>query len=243
MTRRKEKKSESLDIRLPYEQKREFMEATRQRGETASLALRRYIAAYIEEARLAEQPNTVQEITMTLAKHRFKTLATAAGAALGVFSITALPSAADSKVFDALDKNSDGVITEGEIVPGHDADIIAMLDTDNSGGVSRAELEAADGRVEINQTEDKIGADGETITKKTVKILDFSDEAGSDLHGELKVESNKRVIIKRIDAGEELTEADLDALIEEALSDAGLEEENVEIIVKKHIRKDQDGQE
>lgn len=180
---------------------------------------------------------------MTLAKHRFKTLATAAGAALGVFSITALPSAADSKVFDALDKNSDGVITEGEIAPGHDADIIATLDTDNSGGVSRAELEAADGRVEINQTEDEIGADGETITKKTVKILEFSDEAGSDLHGEFKVESNKKVVIKRIDAGDELSEADLDALIEEALSDAGLEEENVEIIVKKHIRKDHDGQE
>jgi len=243
MTRRKEKKSESLDIRLPYEQKREFMEATRHNGETASLALRRYIAAYIEDARLAEQPNTVQEITMTLAKHRFKTLATAAGAALGVFSITALPSAADSKVFDALDKNSDGVITEGEIAPGHDADIIAKLDTDNSGGVSRAELEAAGSRIEINQTEDEIGADGETITKKTVKILEFSDEAGSDLHGELKVESSKKVIIKRIDAGDELSEADLDALIEEALSDAGLERDNVEIIVKKHIRKQEDVQE
>ena len=96
MKRRKQKKSESLDIRLPFEQKREFMEATRLRGETASSALRRFIATYIEEARLAEQPHPVQEITMTLARHRFKTIATAAGAALGVFSVTALPSAADS---------------------------------------------------------------------------------------------------------------------------------------------------
>ena len=83
MKRRKQKKSESLDIRLPFEQKRDFMEATRLRGETASSALRRFISTYIEEARLAEQPNPVQEITMTLARHRFKTIATAAGAALG----------------------------------------------------------------------------------------------------------------------------------------------------------------
>ena len=99
MKRRKEKKSESLDIRLPFEQKREFMEATRLRGETASSALRRFITTYIEEARLAEQPHPVQEITMTLARHRFKTIATAAGAALGVFSVAALPSAADSAAF------------------------------------------------------------------------------------------------------------------------------------------------
>ena len=100
---RREKKSESLDIRLPYQQKQEFMAATRQQGETASKALRRFIADYIEDARLAEQANPVQEISMTLARHRLKTLATAAGAALGVFSITALPSAADPNAFDALD--------------------------------------------------------------------------------------------------------------------------------------------
>ncbi|MEM7327231.1 MAG: hypothetical protein AAF437_00750 [Pseudomonadota bacterium] len=236
MARRKEKKSESLDIRLPYEQKREFMEATRSRGETASQALRRYIAAYIEDARLAEQPNTVQEISMTLARHRFKTIATAAGAALGVFSVAALPSAADSEVFDALDKNSDGVITEGEIAPGHDADIIAKLDTDLSGGVSRDELAAAGNRVEIIRTEDEFGAGGETITKKTLKIVDFSNEAGGDIHSEMKIESNKKVVVKRINSGDELSEADLDALIEEALSEAGMDNEEVEIIIKKDLR-------
>lgn len=39
MKRRKEKKSESLDIRLPFEQKREFMDATRKRGESAAKPL------------------------------------------------------------------------------------------------------------------------------------------------------------------------------------------------------------
>lgn len=240
--KRREKKSESLDIRLPYQQKQDFMAATKQRGETASQALRHFITAYIEEARLEEHPNKVQEITMTLARHRLKSIATAAGAAIGVFSITALPSAADSTAFEALDKNKDGVITEGEIAPGYDADIIAKLDTDGSGGVSQEELEAAGNRIEIIQTEDNMGEDGETITKKTVKVLKFSDDADGEIHGEVKIESNKKVIVKRIDSGEELSEADLDALIEEALSDAGINDENVEIIVKKHVLK-KDGDE
>ena len=246
MKRRKEKKSESLDIRLPYEQKREFMDATRKRGETASSALRRFIATYIEEARLAEQPNPVQEITMTLARHRFKSIATAAGAALGVFSIAALPSAADSTAFDALDKNKDGLITEGEIAPGHDADIIAKLDTDGSGGVSREELEAAGNRVELIQTVDEAGENGETITKKTVKVLEFNNEAGGDIHGEIKIESDRRVIVKRIDSGEELSEADLEALLAEALGEASLDEDgdvNVEVIVKKVVEETGDAAE
>ena len=237
--KRREKKSESLDIRLPYQQKQDFMAATKQRDETASQALRRFISTYIEEARLEEQPNKVQEITMTLARHRFKSIATAAGAALGVFSVSALPSAADSTPFDALDKNNDGLITEGEIAPGYDADIIAKLDTDGSGGVSREELEAAGNRIEIIQTDDETGEDGETVTKKVVKILTFNDEAGGEIHGEVKVESHKKVIVKRIDSGDELTEADLDILIEEALGEAGIDED-IDIKIKKIILKDDD---
>ncbi len=232
MKRRKEKKSESLDIRLPFEQKREFMQATRLRGETASSALRRFISTYIEEARLAEQPNPVQEITMTLARHRIKTMATAAGAALGVFSITALPSAADSTAFDALDKNKDGVITEGEILPGQDADIIAKLDTDGSGGVSKEELEAAGNRIIIKKTSSDDAADGETVTRKTVKILEFSDGEDGEIHGEVSTKTEKRVVVKRIEGGEELSEAELSALLEEALSEAGMDEgDNVEVDV------------
>lgn len=240
--KRREKKSESLDIRLPYQQKQDFMAATKQRGETASDALRHYISTYIEQARLEEQPNKVQEITMTLARHRLKSIASAAGAAIAVFSVAALPSAADSTAFDALDKNKDGIITEGEIAPGHDADIIAKLDTDGSGGVSREELEAAGNRVEIIQTEDESGENGETITKKTVKVLEFSDHEGGEIHGEVKIESDRKVIVKRIDSGTELSEADLDALIEEALGEAGLDRD-VEVVVKKVIKEEIESEE
>jgi EF hand domain-containing protein len=246
MKRRKEKKSESLDIRLPFEQKREFMDATRKRGETASNALRGFIANYIEEARLAEQPNPVQEITMTLARHRFKTIATAAGAALGVFSVTALPSAADSTAFEALDKNNDGMITEGEILPGEDADIIAQLDTDGSGGVSREELEAAGNRIVIKKTSSDGEDDGQTVTKKTVKILEFSDSKDGEIRGEVSTNVEKRVVVKRIDGGEELSEAELSALLEQALSEAGVEDHGdveIDVIVEQIMDKTEDAAE
>ena len=219
MTRR-EKKSESLDIRLPYQQKQDFMAATRQNGETASQALRRFIADYVEDARLAEQTNPVQEISMTLARHRFKTLATAAGAALGVFSLAALPSAADPNAFDALDKNKDGVLTEGEIAPGYDALIIEALDTDGSGGVSQAELEAAGNRVAVENGTCSLSDDCESVTRRTVKVLDFSESEDGEIHGEITTEVDRKVVIKRLDSGSELSEAELEALIQEALTDA-----------------------
>lgn len=218
--KRREKKSESLDIRLPHQQKLDFMAATKQRGETASQALRRFIADYIEEARLAEQSHPVQEITMTLARHRLKTLATAAGAAIGVFSVTALPSAADPTAFDALDKNKDGVLTEGEIAPGYDADIIKRLDTDGSGGVSQAELEAAGDHIVIHDSEFESEEDGKTVTRKKMKVLKFSDSADGEIHGELTTEVDKKIIIKRIESGDELSTAELEALIETALAEA-----------------------
>lgn len=160
---------------------------------------------------------------MTLARHRFKSLATAAGAAIGVFSVTALPSAADATVFEALDKNKDGVLTEGEIAPGYDADIIKKLDTDGSGGVSQAELDAAGEHFVVYDNETESEEDGQTVTRKSMKILKFSDSEGGDIHGELTTEVDKRVTIKRMGSGPELSEAELEALIEEALEKADVD--------------------
>jgi len=218
--KRREKKSESLDIRLPYQQKQDFMAATKQKGQTASEALRAFIAHYIEEARLEQHPNKVQEITMTLARHRLKTLATAAGAAIGVFSVTALPSAADSTAFERLDENKDGVLTEGEIAPGYDADIIKKLDTDGSGGVSQEELEAAGNHIVISDTEVESEEDGKSVTQKTMRSLKFSDSEDGEIHGEITTKSDKKIVIQRMESGEELSEAELEALIEKALGEA-----------------------
>ena len=158
---------------------------------------------------------------MTLAKHKLKTFATAAGAAIGVFSVAALPSAADSTAFDALDKNNDGVLTEGEIVPGYDADIIQKLDTDGSGGVSQAELEAAGNKIVIQDTELDTNEDGTPVTRKTMKILEFSESEDGEIRGEVKTEVDRKIVIKRSESGTELSEAEIEALIQEALEDTG----------------------
>ena len=220
--KRREKKSESLDIRLPYEQKREFMEATQKQGETASEALRRFITAYTEEARLTETNNPVQEIRMTLARHRLKALASATGAAIGVFAISALPSAADQSVFERLDKNKDGFITEGEILAGEDADIIAKLDIDGSGGISEEELNAAGNKIVIENSQKTTGDGDREIVRKTVKVIEFSDGPTDGAVTKINSDTEKRVIVKRID-GEELSKEELEALIQDALKEAGVD--------------------
>ncbi|MEO1643349.1 MAG: hypothetical protein AAFR74_08435 [Pseudomonadota bacterium] len=205
MTKRK-KKSETLDIRLPHEQKLAFMSAVRSNEETASEAIRRFIADYVSKAEATEHTNPVQELTMTLNKHRFKTFGTAAAAACGLSMISALPTAAASP-FDKLDKNKDGIITEGEILEGHDADIIAKLDTDGSGGVSPEELEAAGNRIVIKSSDEGLGENGAKTTMNSVKILNFTDSTV-----EIEDSVKSKVIIKR-SGDTELTEEDLEALI------------------------------
>ncbi|MEM1087348.1 MAG: hypothetical protein AAGH90_06435 [Pseudomonadota bacterium] len=210
MTKRN-KKSETLDIRLPHEQKQAFMSAVRSNSETASEAIRRFIADYVSKAEATEHPNPVQELTMTLNKHRVKTLATAVTAACGLSLIAALPTAAASP-FDKLDKNKDGILTEGEILEGHDADIIAKLDTDGSGGVSREELEAAGSRIVIKSSGETIGENGEKATTRSIKVLNFSDSAV-----EIEDSVKSKVIIKR-SGGSELTEEELENLINNAIT-------------------------
>ena len=159
---------------------------------------------------------------MTLARHRLKTLASATGAAIGIFAISALPSAADQTAFERLDKNQDGFITEGEILPGEDADIIAKLDTDGSGGVSQAELKAAGNKIVIHKSESTTGDDDKEIVRKKVKIIEFSDEAGEGAATKLTSNVEKRVIVKRLD-GKELSQEELDDLIKDALEEAGVD--------------------
>lgn len=211
--KRREKKSESLDIRLPYQQKQEFMAATRQRGETASQALRRFIATYIEEARLAEHSNPVQEITMTLSKHRLKTLLTAASAAAGVFAFTAMPSAADDSAFAKLDANKDGVLTAGEIAPGADDEFFAILDKDGSGTITPDEFESEVKLVSVTRVNDsgEETEDGKNI-RKEVKVFKISADGGdaSDDH---------TIMLKKlqddIEFDGDISEADIQIIVKE----------------------------
>lgn len=50
---RKPKKCETLEIRLPYEAKRAFMDRCRAEGRSASEALREYIEGYVQPQRVS----------------------------------------------------------------------------------------------------------------------------------------------------------------------------------------------
>ena len=97
----KEKKSEGLDVRLPYSVKKRFMAATKARGETASAAVRRFIEEYISETEAALSKPPLKEVAMTAQRNPLKTLAIA-GTALGAMSLVALPSAADEAIFQSV---------------------------------------------------------------------------------------------------------------------------------------------
>lgn len=118
------KKSETLEIRIPYESKQAFMARCQDEGVSASEALRGFI-----EAQVAPPP------ALAPARPRYSRLkvALAAAAALAV-GATALPSLAgqvDRNGFERFDLDHDGVVTLAEF---------ARLDRDHDGAVSLDEL-------------------------------------------------------------------------------------------------------
>ncbi|MEO0466813.1 MAG: hypothetical protein AAF216_09740 [Pseudomonadota bacterium] len=149
---RKEKKSESLDVRLPHSVKRRLMDTAQERGETASEAVRRFIHAYIDETPTGH-PSTPFGSLLTMAKPHITKLAAMSGAiAAGAFALTLMPVAvADEAVFERLDKNADGAITPGEIAPGDDA-IFDLLDTDGSGTITPDEFSSETNIVTVSNS-------------------------------------------------------------------------------------------
>jgi hypothetical protein len=96
------KKSETLEVRLPFETKTAFMALCRARGRSASGAVRGFIEAEIAaRGRLNGWPTAV---------------AAAVGLALGAMAAPTLAQA-DSRseaAFERLDANGDGVVSKAE---------------------------------------------------------------------------------------------------------------------------------
>jgi len=119
------KKSETLEIRIPYDAKQAFMARCQEEGVSASEAVRGFIESQVAPPALALAP----------ARPRYSRLkaALAAAAALAV-GATALPSLAgqvDRSGFERFDLDHDGVVTLAEF---------ARLDRDHDGAVSLDEL-------------------------------------------------------------------------------------------------------
>jgi Ca2+-binding EF-hand superfamily protein/antitoxin component of RelBE/YafQ-DinJ toxin-antitoxin module len=121
------KKSETLEVRIPYETKQAFLTACREHGTTASEVVRESVQTYLDEReRPVQQPERTAEMTNILqftAKlppvvRRYGPRVAASGvAALALATFAALPSAAApdfQAAFRKLDANGDGVITAEE---------------------------------------------------------------------------------------------------------------------------------
>jgi len=117
------KKSETLEIRLPYPTKLAFMARCRDEGRSASEALRHFIDGHLEGRAPAR-----------LRAPRHLLIGGLIAAALGAVALPSLAHPSLRAEFDRLDANRDGAITAAEF---------ARMDTDHDGKVSYAEFRAA----------------------------------------------------------------------------------------------------
>jgi len=101
---RQEKKSETLEVRMPHSKKQAFKAACEAEGITVSHALRSFIDAYLKRSRRMKLKQITKEISMTLIRNPLKTtggLSAAILASLAVFTLTAAPGMADPADRDA----------------------------------------------------------------------------------------------------------------------------------------------
>ncbi|MEP7209280.1 MAG: EF-hand domain-containing protein [Alphaproteobacteria bacterium] len=121
------KKSESIEVRLPYETKRDFLVACKAADRTVSDVVREAIDAYVENgesprASASAQPdNLVALVPKALRRKRY--IVVGAASVLGLAALVALPSAAApnkagerAAAFSKLDHNGDGVVSYQEFV-------------------------------------------------------------------------------------------------------------------------------
>ena len=111
---RSPKKSETLEIRLPFEAKTAFMARCREDGVSASVAVRGFI-----DVRIADAP-----VRRVVSPNRLPWLRLAAGLVatltVGATALPALAATAARADFDRLDQNGDARIVLTELAEGSD---------------------------------------------------------------------------------------------------------------------------
>jgi hypothetical protein len=114
------KKSETLEVRIPYETKLALMNACKEDGTTASEVVRDQVQSYLAARERSSHQEEKRAIVMQLptSVRRYGPRVAAGGiAAIGLTALAVLPSAAnpDFKAqFSRLDANGDGVLSEDE---------------------------------------------------------------------------------------------------------------------------------
>jgi Ca2+-binding EF-hand superfamily protein len=120
--RRREKKSESIEVRVPYELKQEFMQRAAQEGISASDLIRRFMADYLAPASKESRPMYV-----TALKPAALASAMAAAAVFTLASPSVVQATPDLKaVFDRFDGDKSGAISAAEFAKGMTANQLVL---------------------------------------------------------------------------------------------------------------------
>ncbi|MEO9970255.1 MAG: hypothetical protein ABJG15_10635 [Hyphomonadaceae bacterium] len=108
---RAEKKSETLEVRLPHSKKEAFKAACEEEGITASHAVRTFIDAYLKRSARVKLKRIAEDITMKLFRNPLKTAGIAGTGIIAAILFSASPSMAEDDAFALLDMNNDGYLT------------------------------------------------------------------------------------------------------------------------------------
>lgn len=117
------KKTETLEVRMPHEMKRAFIEACRAHGSTASDVVREFAEGYLKRcerrARLRDVINPERSLAMLFSSPRRRLAAISAGfaGAVGLVMAGLAPSVADwsfQTTFEELDRDGDGLVSVEE---------------------------------------------------------------------------------------------------------------------------------
>jgi len=116
------KKTETIEVRLPYAIKQAFMARTRARGRTASAVLREFVDAYLGDAS--------EPLSATFKRCLKPVAATAvAASALAVYALTpsAVAAAPDLRAaFGELDRDHDGAVSEQEFLDPRETGVLLV---------------------------------------------------------------------------------------------------------------------
>jgi len=178
MSERKEKKSERLEVRLPYSKKQAFVEACEQQSDTPSNAIRRFINSYIRRS-----DNDALGHWAGSLKRRWFPVTALTAALLGVMSLAywQLNNASETDSFShealykSYDSNNNDVIDIGEIsVQDNEKQLFEILDFNGDDVIDRDEfLAKGDAAWMYKKSDPEIDEENNSVTTQTDGAINY----------------------------------------------------------------------
>jgi hypothetical protein len=144
---RQPKKSEKLEVRLPYGEKVRFMDRVTAHGQSVSQVLRTLIKDYSDPVLPSTEVPT-QRLKFG-GKHWVLGGLLLVGALAGAF-----PVSASRNLFQVFDRDDNGRITSGEITSEGDLEILKAMDEDDNGWIAADEFVSSGTGISFKETSD-----------------------------------------------------------------------------------------